>query len=84
MDTPFASADGPHLPIEGRVLVVGAGPVGQTAALLLARHGIPVTLLEARRVRDTTGSRSLCQQRDVLDVWSWCGAGCPRRRRRPS
>ena len=28
------------------VIVVGAGPVGCTAALLLADHGIPVTLLE--------------------------------------
>ncbi|GGK74610.1 FAD-dependent monooxygenase [Ornithinimicrobium pekingense] len=75
MDTLSATGREDHLPGEDRVLVVGAGPVGQTAALLLARHGIPVTVLEARRARDTTGSRSLCQQRDVLDVWSWCGAG---------
>ena len=63
------------LPPEERVLVVGAGPVGQTAALLLARYGIPVTVLEARQRREPAGSRSICQQRDVLDVWSWCGAG---------
>jgi 3-(3-hydroxy-phenyl)propionate hydroxylase len=31
---------------QDRVIVVGAGPVGCTAALLLADHGIPVTLLE--------------------------------------
>ena len=30
----------------GPVIVVGAGPVGCTAALLLADYGIPVTLLE--------------------------------------
>ena len=30
------------------VLVVGAGPVGLVAALLLARRGVPVTLLERR------------------------------------
>ena len=29
------------------VIIVGAGPVGCTAALLLAGFGIPVTLLEA-------------------------------------
>lgn len=63
------------LPQHDRVLVVGAGPVGQTAALLLARHGIPVTVLEAQRSREAAGSRAICQQRDVLDVWAWCGAG---------
>ncbi|MFF3214379.1 FAD-dependent oxidoreductase [Streptomyces sp. NPDC002886] len=30
-----------------RVVVVGAGPVGLTAALVLARRGVPVTVLEA-------------------------------------
>jgi 3-(3-hydroxy-phenyl)propionate hydroxylase len=33
-------------PVRGPVIVVGAGPVGCTAALLLADSGIPVTLLE--------------------------------------
>ena len=31
---------------DDRVIVVGAGPVGCTAALLLADQGVPVTLLE--------------------------------------
>ena len=30
-----------------RVLIAGAGPVGCTAALMLARNGIPVTLIES-------------------------------------
>ncbi|MDO5738690.1 MAG: FAD-dependent monooxygenase [Ornithinimicrobium sp.] len=58
-----------------RVIVIGAGPVGQTTALLLARYGIPVILLDARPARDLVGSRAICQQRDVLDIWDWCGAG---------
>ena len=58
-----------------RVCVVGNGPVGQTTALLLARWGVPVVLLDARPERDLVGSKAICQQRDVLDVWEAVGAG---------
>src|SRR5690625_3449045 len=57
------------------VVVVGNGPVGQTAALLLARWGVPVMALDERATRDFVGSKSICQQRDVLDVWDSVGAG---------
>ncbi|GGK40026.1 FAD-dependent oxidoreductase [Pilimelia terevasa] len=57
------------------VVVVGSGPVGQTAALLLARWGVGVVLLDARPARDAAGSRSICQARDVLDIWAAVGAG---------
>jgi pentachlorophenol monooxygenase/3-(3-hydroxy-phenyl)propionate hydroxylase len=57
------------------VAVVGNGPVGQTAALMLARWGLPVTLLDRRPHRDTAGSKSIVQQRDVLDAWESVGAG---------
>lgn len=56
------------------VAVVGNGPVGQTAALLLARWGIPVVLLDSRHERDMVGSKAICQQRDVLDIWASAGA----------
>ncbi|BAH51581.1 FAD-dependent monooxygenase [Rhodococcus opacus] len=59
----------------GTVTVVGNGPVGQTTALLLARWGIPVTLLDARPERDPIGSKAICQQRDVLEVWDAIGVG---------
>jgi len=62
-------------PPSGAVAVLGNGPVGQTTALLLARWGLRVVLLDAREERDRTGSKSICQQRDVLDVWECVGAG---------
>src|SRR5512139_1702730 len=62
-------------PVSGRVAVIGNGPVGQTTALLLARWGVPVLLLDARPERDPIGSKAICQQRDVLDVWEAVGAG---------
>src|ERR1700754_1861776 len=57
------------------VAVIGNGPVGQTVALLLARWGVPVVVLDQRPARDLVGSKSICQQRDVLDVWDAVGAG---------
>lgn len=57
------------------VVVVGAGPVGQTAALLLARWGVRAVVVDPRPERDAVGSRAICQQRDVLDVWDTVGAG---------
>ncbi|OLR90567.1 pentachlorophenol monooxygenase [Actinokineospora bangkokensis] len=57
------------------VLIVGAGPVGLTGAVLLARHGVPSVVLEARPERVQAGSRAICVQRDVLDVLERAGVG---------
>ncbi|WUI04487.1 FAD-dependent monooxygenase [Spirillospora sp. NBC_00431] len=77
MDEEGASSAGP---VDGRgamdpVIIIGGGPVGQTAALLLARWGVPVVVLDRRPARDLAGSKAICQQRDVLDVWAAVGAG---------
>jgi 3-(3-hydroxy-phenyl)propionate hydroxylase len=52
-----------------RVVVVGAGPVGLTAALGLARRNIPVTLLtaEAAAVKELRGSTFHPPTLDLLD-----------------
>jgi 2-polyprenyl-6-methoxyphenol hydroxylase-like FAD-dependent oxidoreductase len=56
-------------------IVIGNGPVGQTMALLLARWQVPVVVLDARTERRLVGSKAICQQRDVLDIWDHVGVG---------
>jgi 3-(3-hydroxy-phenyl)propionate hydroxylase len=52
-----------------RIIVVGAGPVGLTAALALTRRGIPVTLIAAERelVMELRGSTFHPPTLDLLD-----------------
>ncbi len=57
------------------VAIVGAGPVGMTAALFLARHGLRSLVLESEENLLGQGSRSICVQRDVLDIFERLGCG---------
>jgi 3-(3-hydroxy-phenyl)propionate hydroxylase len=57
------------------IAIVGAGPVGMTAALFLARHRLPSVLLEVEDRWLGEGSRSICVQKDVLDIFDRLGCG---------
>lgn len=57
------------------VVVVGAGPVGLTVALLLADRGVSVCVLEARTTPEQAGSKALCMQRETLEIWHSIGIG---------
>ena len=54
------------------VLIAGAGPVGLTTALLLARRGIPVTVLE-RRDRPNPVSRASTWHPPTLELFARLG-----------
>lgn len=57
----FATADHPPVPAQTTVVVIGGGVVGVTAALSLARWGIPVALFEKGRIAGEQSSRN----------WGW-------------
>ncbi|MGN6796102.1 MAG: FAD-dependent monooxygenase [Streptosporangiaceae bacterium] len=65
----------PGTPMEP-VLIAGAGPVGLLTALLLARWHVPSVVLESAPAdRTYSGSRAICFQRDVLDIFDRVGCG---------
>jgi 3-(3-hydroxy-phenyl)propionate hydroxylase len=57
-------------------IVVGAGPVGLTAAIDLAQHDVPVVLLDDD---DTVsvGSRAICYSKRTLEILDRLGCGEP-------
>jgi 3-(3-hydroxy-phenyl)propionate hydroxylase len=61
--------------LDAQVAVVGAGPVGMTAAGRLAQHGVKVMLLEQQPRHEGEGSRAICMQRETLEIWERLGIG---------
>lgn len=59
-----------------RVVVVGAGPTGLTAALELAYRGVPSIVLDAGMQRGD-GSRAIAVHRTALTVWERLGCAAP-------
>lgn len=54
------------------VIVVGAGLIGLTAALDLARQGIPVVVLDDNNTV-SVGSRAVCYAKRPLEIWDRLG-----------
>jgi 3-(3-hydroxy-phenyl)propionate hydroxylase len=61
-------------PVRHPVVVVGAGPVGLTAAIDLALRGVPVLLLDdSDRIGE--GSRGICYAKRTLEILDRLGVG---------
>ncbi|MGQ4880754.1 FAD-dependent monooxygenase [Billgrantia sp. LNSP4103-1] len=63
-------------PVRHRVAIVGAGPVGVTAALELARHGIASVVLDDKATVND-GSRAICISRHSLEILQQLGVDGP-------
>jgi 3-(3-hydroxy-phenyl)propionate hydroxylase len=57
-----------------KVVIIGAGPIGLTAALDCAAHGIEAVVLDDN---DTVsvGSRAVCYAKRPLEIWDRLGVG---------
>ena len=72
----FSASEVPELcgePIRHSVAIVGAGPVGLTAALTLAQYGVRSVLLE-RNAAFNDGSRAICIARPSYHILERIGA----------
>jgi len=56
------------------VIVVGAGPIGLATAIDLARHGVPVVLIDDDCTL-SVGSRAICFAKRTLDIFDRLGCG---------
>jgi 3-(3-hydroxy-phenyl)propionate hydroxylase len=59
-----------------KVIVIGAGPVGLTVAIDLARHGVRTVVIDDG---DTVsaGSRAICWAKRTLEIWDRLGCAAP-------
>ncbi|MDN2566225.1 FAD-dependent oxidoreductase [Aquibium sp. A9E412] len=75
---PFAYRRPRELDAGGRgdapVVIVGAGPVGLTAAIDLALHGVPSVVLDDNDVV-SVGSRAICWSKRTLEIFDRLGVG---------
>lgn len=74
-DTP-AGAQRDQLTSPQQVVIVGAGPIGMTAALTLAKHGIRSLLIDNKSTFND-GSRAICVARSSYHIFDRVGAITP-------
>jgi 3-(3-hydroxy-phenyl)propionate hydroxylase len=73
---PYRRSPDQDRPARRPVVVVGAGPVGLTAAIDLALKGVPVVLLDdAGRIGE--GSRAICFAKRTLEIFARLGVAGP-------
>ncbi len=78
----YPTFDAPDVPehsgasLNHRVAIVGAGPIGLTAALTLARHGIASVVLDAK-TSFNDGSRAICIARSSMQILDRLGVAQP-------
>jgi 3-(3-hydroxy-phenyl)propionate hydroxylase len=58
------------------VVVIGAGPIGLTAALDCAHRGIPVLVIDDNNTV-SIGSRAVCYAKRPLEIWGRLGVAAP-------
>ena len=63
-------------PVRHPIVIVGAGPVGLSAAIDLAQRGQPVLIVD-NDDKLSIGSRALCFAKRTLEVWDRLGVGQP-------
>jgi 3-(3-hydroxy-phenyl)propionate hydroxylase len=59
-----------------KVAIVGAGPIGMTAALTLASHGVACVLLDQKETFND-GSRATCISRSSMQIFDQIGVAQP-------
>jgi 3-(3-hydroxy-phenyl)propionate hydroxylase len=71
-----APLDRDHLSDPAPIAIVGAGPIGMTAALGLAREGLASVIFDAKPTFND-GSRAICIARSSMSIFERIGAVAP-------